>query len=81
MVDTDTRQDIVWDGYYFDRKVTMNNEDLILYYAQALPDDILRMVHDINYDVAYIDKEYNAEEIMLIRNQLIGTESRPIIYF
>lgn len=61
-------------------KVIFDN-DTVLWFVLALPNEINDKIYDMYYDVVYIDKEYNDDEVQCILANLIGTESKPIIYF
>lgn len=47
----------------------------------AIPKEIKSAIANNYFDVAYIDTDYNNDEVWEIRQHLIGQQSKPIIYF
>lgn len=57
------------------------NDGTGLEYIQALPSELADRIHENYFHQVYIDNEYNVEEEMIIRSNLIGTERKPVIKF
>lgn len=68
------------DQYGENREVIFDDETE-LQFVLALPDEVSAKIRGMYYDVVFIDKEYNDDEVRYIRVNLIGTESKPVIYF
>lgn len=47
----------------------------------AIPKNLANAIKDKYYDVVYIDKDYNEDEVWTIREHLVGNERKPIIFF
>ena len=57
------------------------NDETGLEYIQALPSEIEDRIRENYFHMVFLDDEYNAEEEMIIRNNLIGTERTPVVRF
>ena len=57
------------------------NDGTGLEYIQALPCELSDRIKENYFHQVYIDDEYNFEEEMIIRNNLIGTERTPVVRF
>lgn len=47
----------------------------------VIPENLCSAIVNKYFDVAYIDKDYNEDEVWEIRKHLIGEQKKPIIYF
>lgn len=47
----------------------------------AIPKEIVDALNDKYFDVVYIDRDYNEDEVWTVRQHLIGQQSKPIIFF
>lgn len=47
----------------------------------TIPENLCSALVDKYFDVVYIDKDYNEDEVWEIRKHLIGEQKKPIIYF
>lgn len=47
----------------------------------AIPKEIEDALNDKYFDVVYIDRDYNEDEVWTVRQHLIGQQSKPIIFF
>lgn len=61
-------------------KALFNNE-MSVEIIWAIPKNLCSAIMDKYFDVVYIDKEYNEDEVWEIRKHLIGEQRKPIIYF
>ena len=68
------------DEYEQNRQVTFD-DGTELWFTQALPDEVNTKIKELYYDVVFIDTEYNDDEVRDIRANVIGTASKPVIYF
>ena len=68
------------DEYGQNRQVTFD-DGTELWFTQALPDEVNTKIKELYYDVVFIDTEYNDDEVRDIRANVIGTASKPVIYF
>ena len=57
------------------------DDGTVLERIQALPDDVESKIAEHYYDTVFIDSEYDDDEVRLIRNNLIGTQNKPVIIF
>ena len=73
---TEAKTDEFGDNYY----VVFDN-DMSLEIIVAIPKEIESALADKYFDVVYIDRDYNEDEVWVIRQQLIGQQSKPMIYF
>ena len=68
------------DEFGYNRTVVFD-DDAELQFVQALPNEIEDKICDKYYDVVFIDSDYNKDDIWTIRRNIIGNQSKPIIYF
>ena len=68
------------DEFGYNHKIVFDDETE-LQFVKALPYEIGEKIKEKYYDVVFIDDEYTPEEVWIIRCNLIGNQSKPIIYF
>lgn len=61
-------------------KALFNNE-MSVEIIWAIPENLCSAIVNKYFDVVYIDKDYNEDEVWEIRKHLIGEQKKPIIYF
>lgn len=64
------------DNYY----VVFKNE-VSLERITVIPKEINNALDNKYFDIVYIDRDYNDDEVWIIRQHLIGQQSKPINYF
>lgn len=72
--------DATEDEYGHNVNVTFNDET-VLERIHALPDTLESCIAEHYYDTVFIDSEYDDDEVRLIRNNLVGTQKKPVIIF
>ena len=66
----------------FDENVyVIFDNDSSLEIIAVIPKEIESALADKYFDVVYIDKDYNEDEVWAIRQHLIGNQSKPINFF
>lgn len=61
-------------------EVLLDNE-ISIKIILSLPKDLGSALADKYFYVAYIDRDFNEDEVWEIRQHLIGEQKKPIIYF
>ena len=68
------------DEFGYNRKIVFDDQTE-LQLVKALPYEVAEKIKDKYYDVVFIDNDYMPDEVWTIRCNLIGNQSKPIIYF